>query len=134
MIECVNCRFDLDLDLVREIREGRPRLQVRRLKQSADGSIDLFVSPPIRDIVADWCRRVPQIPQLIQRNAQLTTQTDRQTAFNGRVDVGVGLRAWIKGLFPDALFAFGDQTGPLIAKTFWRRPRTVVNATALFVE
>jgi hypothetical protein len=78
IVERLNCRFDLDLelDLVRKLREGRPRLQVRRLKQSSDGSIDLFVSPPICDVVVDWCRRAPQIPQLLQRNAQLTTQTD----------------------------------------------------------
>jgi hypothetical protein len=53
---------------------------------------------------------------------------------NGRVDAAIGLRAWIKGLFPDALFPFVDHTGPLIAKTVWRHRRTVVAATALFME
>jgi hypothetical protein len=88
------------------------------------------VSPPIHDVIADWGRRASQIPGLLERNAPLITQP----AFNDCVDAAVGLRAWIEGLFPDARFPFVDQTGPLIATTFWKRPRKAVNATAQFVE
>jgi hypothetical protein len=128
MVERLNYRSDLDLDpdLVRELREGRTRLQVRRLKQSADESIDLFVSPPICDQVADWCRRAPQIPQLIQRNPQLTTQTD---TLQWSCGCSRWPRAWIEGLF-----AFVDQTGSPIVIIFWWCQPTVVNAIALFVE
>jgi hypothetical protein len=132
MVDGVNCGFGA----VRQLRERGlcvrvARLGLVRLEPRPDGFQDVFVAPRMRDAVAEWCRRAPRIPALLERDAAVTAKA----AFEGRPDAAVALREWVEGLFPDALFPFVEYTRShtgmdLIAKRFARVPRIVVKRTA----
>jgi hypothetical protein len=103
IVDGVNCGFGA----VQQLHERGAQARVGRLARIAedDGNSQVFVAPRLRDAVAEWRRRAPAIPRLLEQKKPLSAQT----AF-GQADGAAAIRAWIDEIFPEALFPLVEET------------------------